>query len=90
MVPLSERRHRLYKHEIPEVNKGLRLRLLQQLENREDEESAEIAFRTLFRLTRHEPGRPRYPEFSWDYVQYFLDHFEDVITTGQMARSDKV
>ena len=59
MVPLSERRHRLYGHEIPEVNKGLRLRLLQLLENREDEGSAEIAFRTLFRLTRYEPGRPR-------------------------------
>ena len=90
MVPLSERRHRLYRHEIPEVNMGLRLRLLQLLENREDKESVEIAFRTLFRLTRYEPGRPRYPEFSWDYVQYFLDHFETVITTDQMARSDKV
>ena len=78
MVPLSERRHRLYRHEIPEVNKGLRLRLLQLLENREDEGSAEIAFRTLFRLTRYEPGRPRYPEFSWDFVQYVLDHLTEI------------
>jgi len=76
MVPLSERRHHLYGHEISEVVKGLRLRLLQLLVDRKDEESAENAFRTLHRLTRSEPGRPRYPEFSWDYVQYFLDYLE--------------
>ena len=64
MVPLSERRHRLYKHEIPEVVKGLVLRLRQLLEKREDRENAELAFRALFRLTNAEPGTPKYPEFT--------------------------
>jgi hypothetical protein len=47
---LSERRHRLYSPEIPEVVEGLRLRLEELLEKREDSERAEVAFRTLYRL----------------------------------------
>ncbi len=82
MVPLSERRHRLYRHEIPEVNKGLRLRLLQLLDKREDEKSAEIALRTLYRLTREEPGRPKYPKFTWDILEYFLEYFKEKIEAG--------
>ncbi len=82
MVPLSERRHRLYRREIPEVNKGLRLRCLQLLENREDEESAEIAFRTLYRLTREEPGRPKYPKFTWNILDHFLEYYEEEIEAG--------
>jgi FtsZ-interacting cell division protein ZipA len=27
--------------------------------------------------SRDEPGRPKYPEFSWDYLRYYLDHHED-------------
>ena len=42
MVPLSERRHRLYRHEIPEVVEGLMLGL----------ERAEIVFKTLCRRAR--------------------------------------
>ena len=45
-------------------------------EAREDGEAAETAFRALFRLSRDEPGRPRYPEFSWDMLQYYLDWHE--------------
>jgi len=45
MVPLSERRHRIQEHEIPEVVEGLKLRLSQLLEEREEEDKAEIAFR---------------------------------------------
>ncbi len=77
MVPLSERRHRLYSIEIPEVKRGLKLRLQELCEAREDREAAEIAFRALFRLSRDEPGRPKYPKFSWDYLQYYLDHHKD-------------
>ena len=77
MVPLSERRHRLYSIEIPEVKRGLKLRLQELCEAREDREAAETAFRALFRLGRVEPGRPKYPKFSWDYLQYYLDHQED-------------
>ena len=67
----------MYPHEIPEVVRGLFLRLEQLLEIREDDESAEIALRTLYRLTRDEVGRPKYPSmrgeigFNWE----FLDHF---------------
>ena len=69
MVPLSERRHRLYDQEIPEAIKGLVLRLRQLLEKREDRESAETAFRALYRLTNAEPGRPKYPELTWENIQ---------------------
>ena len=73
LVPLSERRHRLYKHEIPEVVMALKLYLEKLVEKREEKEKAEIAFRTLHRLTKEKPGRPKYPEFSWDYLLYYLE-----------------
>jgi len=73
MVPLSERRHRLYENGIPEVVEGLKLRLSHLLEKREEEINAEIAFRALFRLTRNSSGRPKYPEFSWDLVQNYVN-----------------
>jgi hypothetical protein len=79
MVPLSERRHRLYRHEIPEVIEGLRLRLENLVEERVDRENAEIAFRTLYRLLDGSPGRPKYPEFSWDSLGYYLDHYVPLI-----------
>jgi len=44
MVPLSERRHRLYPHEIPEVIHGLILRLEKLTEERNEEEKAEITY----------------------------------------------
>jgi hypothetical protein len=75
MVPLSERRHRLYPHEIPEVIEGLRLRLENLVEERVDRESAETAFRALYRLLDGSPGRPKYPEFSWGLLGYYLDHY---------------
>ena len=65
MVPLSERRHRLYSQEIPEVVLGLRLRLEQLLTERKERERAEVAFHALYRLLEGSPGRPRYPRFSW-------------------------
>jgi len=76
MVPLSERRHRLYNDEIPEVVEGLKLRLSHLLEEREEKINAEISFRTLFRLTRDKPGRPKYPEFSWDLIQYYTNDYK--------------
>ena len=62
---MSERRHRLYSHEIPEIIEGLRLRLMALLEKREEPERAEVAFRAFYRLERMIVGRPKYPEFSW-------------------------
>ena len=71
MVPLSERRHRLYSIEIPEVKRGLKLRLQELCEAEEDREAAEIAFRALFRLSRDKPGRPKYPEFTREQAKYW-------------------
>jgi len=73
MVPLSEKRHRLYNHEIPEVIEGLRLRLETLLEEKRNQEKAEVAFRVMYRLLDGSAGRPKYPEFSWDFLSYYLD-----------------
>ena len=75
MVPLSERRHRIYDNEIPEVVKGLVLRLRQLLEEGRNSESAENAFRALYRLLEGRPGRPRYPEFTWSNVQLYIEKY---------------
>ena len=78
MVPLSEKRHRLYPHEIPEVIQGLFLCLEKLTEERNEEERAEITYRTLYRLMFAERGgRPKYPEFSWKGAQTFIDIYKD-------------
>jgi hypothetical protein len=77
MVPLSEKRHRLYPHEIPEVIQGLILRLEMLVEERK-EAKAKIAFRTLYRLIYAEKGgRPKYPEFTWSNAQGFARMYKD-------------
>lgn len=73
MVPLSERRHRLYNSEIPEVILGLRLRLKQLLEEKNDPKKAQLTLRCLHRLIDTNQGRPKYPEFSWEYLAYVVD-----------------
>jgi hypothetical protein len=75
MVPLSERRHRLYNHEIPEVKRGLLLRLRELCQEKKDKESAELAWRTYVRLSSNKPGRPKYPIFIWGQVQYYVNKF---------------
>jgi hypothetical protein len=77
MVPLSERRHRLYGDEIPEIIEGLRLRLETLWDAKKDSARAEIAFRALYRLIHGDLGRPKYPEFDWDYLGYFLANFDE-------------
>lgn len=72
---MSERRHRLYSNEIPEVVEGLILRLERLLEKREEPERAEIAFRAMYRLEGGFMGRPKYPEFSWDNLQLYLEKY---------------
>ncbi len=72
---MSERRHRLYSHEIPEILEGLRLRLEELLEKREDSERAEVAFRALYRLGGKTVGRPKYLKFSWEVLEQYLEHF---------------
>ena len=56
MVPFSERRHRLYKQEIPDVILGLKMRLEQLLKEKSDLERAEVAFHCLYRLLQDGHG----------------------------------
>jgi hypothetical protein len=79
MVPLSEKRHRLYQSEISEVILGLRLRLLQLLEEKKEPQKAEIAFHCLYRLRDNNTGRPKYPEFSWDTVSLVVECEEELL-----------
>jgi hypothetical protein len=77
MVPLSERRHRLYESEIPEVIRGLRIRLEHLLDVKSEPEKAKIAFHVLYRLIIKEKGRPKYPKFSWEVLERFLEWYEE-------------
>ena len=72
MVPLSERRHRIYARAVKE---GLKLLLLKLYETMEERGMAEAACRVLFRLDKKDPGRPNYPEFSWEGLLYFAEYF---------------
>jgi hypothetical protein len=72
---LSEKRHRLYSQEIPEVVEGLRLRLEVLLKKKEEPDRAEAAFRAMYRLENRKFGRPTYPTFSWNDLKLYLDHF---------------
>jgi len=74
MVPLFERRHRIYEEEVPEVIEGLKLRLFKLLEEKTEPEKAELGFRVLCRLMRDKPRRPNYPRFSWD-LHNFVDDY---------------
>ncbi len=74
---MSEKRHRLHPHEIPEIIHGLMLRLEKLVEEKKEEEKAKITFRTLFRLMfTKKRGRIKYPEFSWSYAETFLERYK--------------
>jgi hypothetical protein len=78
MVPLSEKRHRLHPHEIPEVIQGLILRLEKLSKERNEEEKATITFRILNRLMFTEiRGRPKYPEFSWQSAETLVEIYKE-------------
>jgi hypothetical protein len=80
MVPLSEKRHRLYTQEIPEVIQGLILRLETLTWERNDEEKAIIIFRALNRLIfTGKKGRPKYPEFSWKTAEKLIEMYKDPV-----------
>ena len=64
---------------MPEVVEGLRLRLEKLLEEGDDLERAEIAFRALYRLNGGFVGRPRYPEFSWDFLKHYLEVYVPIM-----------
>lgn len=60
------RRHQLNDYEVPEATEGLRLRLQQHLEAREDLAAALTCARALYRLTSHQTHRPKYPDWTKD------------------------
>lgn len=73
----SERRHRLHGVEIPEVLRGLELRLREHLETENDLLGAEIAFRAFYRLLEHRVGRPNYPEpVTWNIIAEWIHLYE--------------
>ena len=45
------------------------------LEKRAEPERAEVAFHTFYRLEGGIVGRPKYPEFSWDFLQDYLEDY---------------
>jgi hypothetical protein len=47
---------------------------------REKRDKAEAVCRVLFRLDKKDPGRPNYPEFSWEDLPYFVECYG---STGQ-------
>jgi len=64
------RRHRIHEEEVPEVKEGLRLRLCEHLETKEDLIAATLCFRCLYRLEEHKAGRPDYPEpVTWSLIE---------------------
>ena len=77
MVPMSERRHRIYEGEMPEVIEGLKLHLLQLLKEMKEPERAEQAFRVLYRLMSGGKGRIKYPKFDWSFLGYFLEFYRE-------------
>lgn len=68
-MKLAERRHRIQGEEIPEVIRGLELRLREHLQTEEDLAGATVAFRAFYRLVTHQVGRPNYPDpITWDVM----------------------
>ena len=69
-----QRRHRILCPEVEPVIGAVRHRLDDLLNERIPEafEEAWLLFRVLYRLEAHSPGRPRYPEASWEAVEGYL------------------
>ena len=90
MVPMSEKRHRIYEDEFEQVFRGLLLRLKQLLETEEDQESAEVVLRVLTRFLSLKRGRPKYFEFTWSdartlYEMYGGETSENSPTTEEAS-----
>ena len=68
-----KRRYKICDDHVTEIVKGLRLRLMQLLEEREDLEAATHALHALHRLTDPQQQRPAYPRpVTWDLVENYL------------------
>ena len=69
------RRHRLHPEEIPEVTRGLLLRMQELLRERTDLKAAGTAYMAFRRLMSQEKGRPRHVEVSWDFIEHTVHWF---------------
>jgi len=69
-----QRRHRILGPEMEPVIDAVRYRLHDLLNERNPKafEEAWLLFRVLYRLKAHSPGRPDYPEASWEAVEGYL------------------
>ena len=68
-----KRRYKICDEQVTEIVKGLRLRLMQFLEEREDLEAATHAFHILHRMTYRLQSRPSYPRpVTWDLIESYL------------------
>jgi hypothetical protein len=67
------RRHRLHPEELPEVTRGLLLRMQELARERTDLKAAGTAYMAFRRLTSQEKGRPRYVEVTWDFIDYVVN-----------------
>ena len=73
------RRHRIHEEEVPEVKEGLRLRLRDHMNTKEDLTAATLCYRCLYRLEEHRPGRPDYPTpITWGYLEDYTAILEEV------------
>jgi len=71
------RRHRIHEDEVPEVIKGLVLRLREHMNIKEDLEAATLCFRCLWRLEEHKTGRPDYPDATWGFMEDYVGILEE-------------
>jgi acyl CoA:acetate/3-ketoacid CoA transferase len=67
------RRHRLHPEEIPEVTRGLLLRMQELARARTDLQAAGTAYMAFKRLTSQEKGRPRHVEVTWNLIDYVVN-----------------
>lgn len=68
------RRHRLNGSEVAPVKRAVRAQLVEFLETRDNKDRlrAEILFRVWWRLENCHSGCPKYPEFSWSALRYYI------------------
>lgn len=70
------RRHRLNPDETPIVMQLVWNQLYELLSIREDPVYAEQLYHILYRFKHYSPGRPWYPEFTWQEVDELLGSTE--------------